>query len=120
MSVQLVLLKSGEEIIADVREIIDKETQKQMSLVLIKPVRVSVVERGTLVEGLQQNQSVLSFEPWIATSKSEEYFVPQDWVVTICEVQDNIKESYIQNVGVRDDSQIDPIENEQPISDIGD
>lgn len=120
MAVQLVLLKSGEELITDVREIVDRETQQQMSLVFIKPVRVSVVQRGTLVEGANQGESVLSFEPWIATSKTEEYLVSREWVVTICEVQDMIKESYIQNVGVKDDSESIASETEQQVSDSGD
>ena len=119
MSVQLVLLKSGEEIIADVREILDKETEKQISLVLIKPVRVSVVQRGTLTEGVQQGESVRSFDPWSATAKTEEYFISQDWTVTICEVQDSIKQSYIENVGVKNDSPSDSIED-QSVSDLGD
>ena len=120
MSVQLVLLKSGEELVADVREIIDKETYKPISVVLIKPVRVTVVQQGVLTEGATQpSDSVLSFVPWLATSKSEEYFIQQDWIVTVCDPQDNIKESYIQNVGVRDDSESSTAED-WAVSDLGD
>jgi hypothetical protein len=120
MSVQLVLLKSGEELVADIREMIDRDTQESISTVLIKPVRVTVVQQSVLTEGANEpSDSVLSFVPWLATSKSEEYFIKQDWVVTICEPQDNIKESYIQNVGVRDDSEDCVIENGS-VSDLGD
>ena len=120
MSVQLVLLKSGEELVADVREIIDKETYKPISVVLIKPVRVTVVKQAVLTEGASQpSDSVLSFVPWLATSKSEEYFIQQDWIVTVCEPQDNIKESYIQNVGVRDDSESTTAED-GAVSNLGD
>ena len=35
----------------------------------------------------------------------KEYFIQKDWIVTVCDPQDNIKESYIQNIGVRDDSE---------------
>ena len=106
MSVQLVLLKSGEELVSDVRELIDRDTQQPLSTVLIKPVRVTVVQQAVLTEGATEpSDSVLSFVPWLATSKSEEYFIKPDWIVTVCEPQDNIKESYIQNVGVRDDSE---------------
>jgi hypothetical protein len=120
MSVQLVLLKSGEELVADVREIIDKETYKPISVVLIKPVRVTVVKQAVLTEGdSQPSDSVLSFVPWLATSKSEEYFIQQDWIVTVCDPQDNIKESYIQNVGVRDDSESSTAED-WAVSDLGD
>jgi hypothetical protein len=120
MSVQLVLLKSGEEIVCDFREIIDRETQELMEFVMIKPVRVTVVQQGVLTEGANESpDSVLSFVPWLATSKSEEYFVNKDWVVTICDPQDNIKESYIKNIGVRDDSK-SSIAEDGSISDLGD
>ena len=105
MSVQLVLLKSGEELVADLREIVDRETGKSMQLVLIKPVRVAVVQQGVLAENANPGESVLSFVPWLSTSKSEEYFIKEDWTVTICEPTDDIRESYIKNIGVRDDSE---------------
>ena len=120
MSVQLVLLKSGEELVADVREVVDRETKRPLSTVLIKPVRVTVVQQGVLTEGASQpSDSLLSFVPWLSTSKSEEYFIQQDWIVTVCEPQDNIKESYIQNVGVRDDSESDSSED-RSVPDLGD
>ena len=120
MSVQLVLLKSGEELVADIREIVDRDTQVPISTVLIKPVRVTVVQQGVLSEGASQpSDSVLSFVPWLATSQSEEYFIQKDWIVTVCDPQDNIKESYIQNVGVRDDSESSSIEDGS-VSDLGD
>lgn len=119
MSVQLVLLKSGEEIVADVREMVDRETGKPLSMVLIKPVRITVVKQGLLNEETNQPQSVLNFEPWVATSKSEEYFIDGSWVVTVCEPNDDIRESYIKNIGVRNDSESDFIED-GTVSDSGD
>ena len=120
MAVQLVLLKSGEELLTDIREIVDRDTQESIATVFIKPVRVTVVEQAVLSEGSNQpSDSVLSFVPWLATSKSEEYLVKEDWIVTVCEPQDNIKESYIQNVGVRDDSESVVLENGS-VPDLGD
>jgi hypothetical protein len=111
MSVQLVLLKSGEELVADVREIVDKDTHKPISVVLIKPVRVTVQQPAVLNEGKAPNDALLSFAPWISTSKSEQFFVEHDWVVTVCEPNDDIKNSYIENVGVRNDSESDFFED---------
>ena len=105
MSVQLVLLKSGEELVTDLREIVDRDSGQSVQLVLIKPVRVAVVQQGVLAENANPGESVLSFVPWLSTSKGEEYFIKEDWVVTICEPTDDIRESYIKNIGVRDDSE---------------
>ena len=105
MSVQLVLLKSGEEIVTDLREIVDRDTGEMINLVFIKPVRVTLVQQGVLTESAQPGESVLSFVPWLTTTKNEEYFIKDDWVVTICDPTDDIRESYIKNIGVRDDSE---------------
>ena len=119
MAVQLVLLKSGEELIADVREVIDTETQKQMSLVFVRPVRLTISEKNVLNEETNTPQNILNFEPWISTSKDESFFVPYDWVVTVTQPKDDILNSYVQNVGVKEDGQGDFIE-EQSVSDSGD
>lgn len=120
MTVQLALLKSGEEIIADIREIVDRDNGKPISLVFIKPVRVTVQQPAVLNEQSGQSEGVLSFTPWISTSKDEEFFVPYDWCVTVCEANDDIKNSYIQNVGVRDDSESNFVETNQSVFDSGD
>lgn len=119
MAVQLVLLKSGEELIADVREIVDKDTQERISLVFIRPVRITVSQQNVIEDESNQTQNILNFEPWLLTSKDEEFFVPYDWVVTACEPKDNIKDSYIENVGVKENGESNFIEN-QSVSDLGD
>tara|TARA_B100000902_G_C27076829_1_gene796881 strand:- start:244 stop:606 length:363 start_codon:yes stop_codon:yes gene_type:complete len=120
MAIELVLLKSGEELIADVREIIDRETNKPISVVLFKPVRVVVQQPGLLKEGTEtSNEAMLSFSPWIATSKSEEFFVDHSWIVTVCEPNDDIKNSYIKNIGVNDDGESN-LDEDGSVSDLGD
>jgi hypothetical protein len=108
MTVQLVLLKSGEELIADVREIVDKETEKQVSLVFINPHRVSETFGDTL-----------TFDPWLPLSASREFFVPYDWIVTITNPQQNIVDEFNNEFGEKNDSQSDSIENPS-ITDLGD
>ena len=110
MSVQLVLLKSGEELVTDYREIVDRENGKIIDTVFIKPVRVAVVQQGVLTEEANPGESVLSFVPWLSTTKDEEFFVDASWIVTVGEPTDDIRESYIKNIGVRDDSENPSIE----------
>lgn len=99
MTVQLVLLKSGEELVADVREIVDKETEKQVSLVFINPHHISYTDE-TLV-----------FDPWIPLSESRQFFIPYDWVVTITQPIQSIIDKFIERFGEENDSQSDSIEN---------
>ena len=107
MTVQLVLLKSGEELIADVREIVDKDTEKSMSLVFINP-HILVTSGDTLV-----------FDPWLPLSDSRQFFVPYDWVVTVCQPVNHIVEEFNNQFGENNDSQSDSIEN-QSDTDLGD
>ena len=58
MSVQLVLLKSGEELVTDYREIVVRENGKIIDTVFIKPVRVAVVQQGVLTEEAKPGESV--------------------------------------------------------------
>ena len=105
MSVQLVLLKSGEELVTDYREVVDRESGKIVETIFIKPVRVAVVQQGVLTEEAKPGESVLSFVPWLSTTKDEEFFIDASWIVTVGEPTDDIRESYIKNIGVRDDSE---------------
>lgn len=107
MTVQLALLKSGEELIADVREIVEKETEKQMSLVFINPHHISY-DNETLV-----------FDPWLPLSASRQFFIPYDWVVTITNPHQNIVDKFNDRFGEENDSQSDSTENASD-TDLGD
>lgn len=100
MTVQLVLLKSGEELVADVREIVDKDTEKSMSLVFINP-HILTTSGDTLV-----------FDEWLPLSDSRQFFIPYDWVVTVCQPVKHIVEEFNNQFGEKNDSQSNSIENE--------
>lgn len=108
MTVQLVLLKSGEELVADVREIVDKETEKPVSLVFINPHTIT----GTFGD-------TLTFDPWIPLSATRQFFVPYDWVVTITKPQQNIVDEFNKEFGEENDSESDSTENASD-TDLGD
>jgi hypothetical protein len=107
MTVQLVLLKSGEELVADVREIVDKETEEKMSLVFINPHHV------------HYDGNALVFDPWIPLSASRQFFIPHDWTVTITDPHENIVNEFNERFGEENDSQSDSAEDER-VPDLGD
>ena len=123
MALQLALLKSGDEIIADVREVFDKETNKPVSLVFIRPVYVEQTGVSFLSEedGEESESEVTYvFRPWIENSDDEEYFVPHDWVVTVCKPTITIIENYIRNIGVRVNDSESATAEDGAVSDLGD
>ena len=115
MSVKLAVLKSGEDVVADIKEARDKETKEAIWYVFKNPVRVELVP--TKVKELlnedqqdpnQENQRALFFSPRIPLSAENEIIVPMDWVVTVVEPHEQVLKSYTERVGVDAEPPVDP------------
>ena len=106
MSVKIALLKSGETIISDIKELFSKEENLEYKhgYVFTKPRKVTfsvpiLVEDSEEDDKTKLEKSVeISFSPWILLSKDEEILVPIDWVVTVVEPIDNVKNTYENEV----------------------
>ena len=103
MTVKLLLLKSGEDIIADVHEMVvgeDEET-RVVGYYLNKPCLVKMRNPNTLTEESSKTQKAgfqVSLFPWMPLSKDERIPIPADWMVTMVEPVENLKEMYTTNV----------------------
>lgn len=97
MSVKLVLLKSGENIIADIKEYVN-EKEEVISLVFSNPYVVKLLTPELLMEtGIAPNSEVehrVSFYPWIVLSQDKTVAINPDWVITIVNPHEWIKTSY--------------------------
>jgi hypothetical protein len=98
MSIKLAILKSGEQVIADIKEYVD-ETQRVVSLLFSDPYIVRFLTPELLVEGVMENEESnvshkVSFSPWIVISEDTSMTVPVDWIVTIVEPIGWVKKSY--------------------------
>lgn len=96
MSVKLALLKSGEEIIADIKEGVVED--KVVTYIFKDPH--SVILQGTykIVPDGEKEEEVervsLSLSPWPRLSADKVIPVTFDWVVTIVEPNPNLKKMY--------------------------
>lgn len=95
MTVKLVLLKSGEDIISDVKEMIVEE--KIVGYFLNKPCTVRMRNPQEIMESEDKSFQVALF-PWIPISKDPVIPIPSDWVVTIVEPIDKLSEMYKNQV----------------------
>ncbi len=95
MSVKLALLKSGEEVIADIKELVS-EDEKLISLVFTNPYLVKLVESEILSDDFPNNdiKYAVNFSPWIPLSIEKDIAVSMDWIVTIVEPTKEVKKSY--------------------------
>lgn len=84
MSVKLLILKSYEDVIADITaEDIDG-----------KWVEIS----NAFVTRLEEDNTRVVFYPYIPLSKEKIIRIPSDWVVTIVEPLDEVKNSYLEQL----------------------
>ena len=106
MSIQLALLKSGEEVISDIKEIRQEETDELVSYLFKKPYCVKIKTSQVLIEQETRPKHELAYYKWMSLSKDDDIIVNRDWVVCISEPLDTVKKNYEGKVNGRrfDDS----------------
>ena len=99
MSIKLVMLKSGEDIIADVKEIKSNEDVIGYYFDFPLVVKMYQPEEPTLLTEDGSNKEYSSkfnvrFYPWIPLTKDSKVPCSADWVVTIVEPLEKLKKQY--------------------------
>ena len=93
MSIQLALLKSGEEVIADIKEYRDHD-DSLVSYLFKDPFAIKVKTSQLLVEEEGTPKHEVIYYKWMSLSKDTDIIVNRDWVVCITDPIDQIKLSY--------------------------
>ena len=99
MSVKLLLLKSGEEVITEVKEIVDPETKDPVGFHMHKPFRLDIVsnaEDGIVINETKGYQ--VSWFPWAPLSKERDFFLPGHHVLTAYDPLDTITDQYLNAI----------------------
>ena len=101
MSIKLALLKSGEQVIADAKELVSEE--KVRGYLFTRPHKVISTQPMLLTEEQQDDRSVeVTLSPWIILSADNEVVVPTDWVVTVVEPLESVVKMYEEKVNGRE------------------
>jgi len=104
MSVQLALLKSGEEVIADIKEFRDSD-ENLVSYFFGDPHCIKIKTQEVLLEAEDAPpKHELIFYKWMGLSKDKDIIVNKDWVVCIADPLDSIVESYGKRNGRNESS----------------
>ncbi len=93
MSIKLLMLRTGEEVIAEVKEIVEPETEKPLGYHMHKPFRLDIVQQSDNTKGYQ-----LEWFPWAPLSKDKDFFLPGSHVVTVYEPLDPIVSQYVSAI----------------------
>ena len=102
MTIKLLILKSGEEMISDINEMAvgEEDDQKVVGYFLRRPCLVKMKNPGIIDQ--EKNKTKAGFEvsliPWIALSEEEVIPIPADWLVTMVTPVEQLKKMYIEDV----------------------
>lgn len=94
MSVKLLLLKSGEDVVADVQEMVVDE--KVVGYYLKYPCRAKLVTPNATDD--TSIGAKIQLSPWMPLSKDKLIPVVADWVVTIAEPVSQLEKMYLDGV----------------------
>ena len=104
MAIKLLLLKSGEDMIADVKEMTFGEgnDSRVIGYSLNRPCVIKMRDPNVISELQKGNTKKAGYEvslfPWIPLSAEEDIPVPCDWVVTMVNPAFKLKEMYTEDI----------------------
>ena len=108
MTVKLVLLKSGEDIIADVSEMVvgeegnEESPPRVIGYYLNRPCVVKMQDTRNLPEltiGNEQKAGYsVSLFPWMPLSKEDKIPIPADWMITMVEPVTKLSQMYDEDI----------------------
>ena len=95
MTVKLAILKSGEDIVADIKEMVvgEGDDSRVVGYVLTKPVGVSLNRKEITIDDEKETVQIRLF-PWCPLAKNDAIPMSTEWVVTLVEPVDKLKEMY--------------------------
>lgn len=96
------LLKSGEDLIAEVQEIAfgEDDERRVVGYHLTRPCIVKMKNQNIPTEelGPQKAGYQVFLYPWIPLTSDEKIPIPSDWIVTLVNPTTKLKEMYIEDV----------------------
>jgi len=103
MSVKLLLLKSGEQVLADTKELRRKEdvpmVDKVYGYLLTQPHKVSANKPLVLTENVNEQRNIeITLAPWILLTEDKMMTIPKEWVITIVNPIDSIVKMYQEKI----------------------
>ena len=103
MTIKLLLLKSGEDVIADITEMGtgDEKDRRVVGYFLNKPCIIKMRDPNVLAEepdGPTKAGFAVSLYPWMPLSQEETIPIAADWLITMVEPIDKLKQMYVEDI----------------------
>ena len=103
MTIKLLVLKSGEDVIADIKEMMTPDN-KVMGYFLNRPCVVKLVTNAPLTadetnpKSETKSEMVVRMHPWAPLAKETDIPLTSDWVVTMVTPVDKVLKMYKEDV----------------------
>ena len=97
MTVKILLLKSGEDVIADVKEMVSSD-DKVIGYFLTKACVIKLLPKETDSPKMSKKEPSISMYPWMPLAKEKDIPLPTDWVVTMVTPIEKVETMYKEDV----------------------
>ena len=112
MSIKVALLKSGESVIADIKELISDD--KVCGYLFENPNIITYLEPELLTEQTETSKLKISLIPWILITSDTKIPVRSDWVITMVEPIEDVKKIYEEKIN--ESNQDNRVDEQQSLS----
>jgi|TARA_B100001142_G_scaffold311508_1_gene345995 hypothetical protein len=102
MTIKFIVLKSGEQLISDIKEMAvgEEDDQKVVGYFLHRPCIVKMKNPGVIDQ--EKSKTKAGFEvtliPWLSLTQDEVIPIPSDWLVTLVEPVPQLTQMYTEDV----------------------
>ena len=112
MSIKITVLKSGEQIISDMKELMTEGEENAQAYMLVNPHTYEITEKQFITEEEKDLKDGdyginVSLLPWLILSKDKKMIIPTDSVLTVVEPLESVTQLYLDKVGSFDMEKID-------------
>ena len=102
MSIKLSLLKTGEQIISEMKELVAEGQDVAHAYMLENPHIIEIKDRQFITEEDKKKGGDFGIDvaliPWIVLSKDKKMIIPVDTVLTIVEPLDSVTQLYLDKL----------------------
>ena len=99
MSIKVAILRTGDQIISDMKEVVSEESP--VAYILKDPQKI-VINSPILITDENKRSIELSLSSWIIVTEDKEIVVPVNHVVTVVEPLESVKKMYLEKLDATD------------------
>ena len=101
MSIKLTLLKTGEQLISEMKELVPEDQEQVHAYLLDNPHTVEINEKQFVTEEEKKSGDFgidVTLLPWIILSQDTQMIIPVDSVLTVVEPLESVTQLYLDKL----------------------